>query len=147
MSSKQHEDIPEIKAVSATSEEKSWIEYQRSESQGTLKRLEETAKYLSGLSSISLTIILGPNHDLFKTVQNTALLKTAMVSWLLSILFTLVVVFPFRYRYVSNSFPSIKGTHQKIARLKFIFLILGSVLYLTGISLVVYLYLLQGSKN
>ena len=141
MSSKQKEDIPEVKAVPATSEEKSWIEYQRSESQGTLKRLEETAKYLSGLSSISLTIILGPNHDIFKTLQNTSLLKAGMISWLLSILFTLVVVFPFRYRYIGNSFSSIRHTHQKIARLKFAFLILGAILYLTGISLVVYLYL------
>jgi uncharacterized membrane protein len=141
MSSKQKEDIPEVRAVPATAEEKSWIEHQRIESQGTLKRLEETAKYLSGLSSISLTIMLGPNAEIFKTLQNSGLLKAGVISWLLSILFTLVVVFPFRYQYISNSFSSIKNTHQKIARLKFTFLILGSILYLIGISLVAYLYL------
>ena len=141
MSSKQNEDIPEIKAVPATTEEKSWIEYQRNESQGTLKRLEETAKYLSGLSSISLTIILGPDHEIFKTLHNSNLLKTGIVCWLLSILFTLAVVFPFRYRYIGNSFSSIRSTHQRIARFKFAFLILGSILYLTGISLLAWLYL------
>lgn len=141
MSSKQNEDIPEIKAVPATTEEKSWIEYQRNESQGTLKRLEETAKYLSGVSSISLTIILGPDHEIFKTLHNSNLLKTGIVCWLLSILFTLAVVFPFRYRYIGNSFSSIRSTHQRIARFKFAFLILGSILYLTGISLLAWLYL------
>jgi hypothetical protein len=134
-------DVPEIKAVPATSEEKSWIEYQRSESQGTLKRLEETAKYLSGLSSVSLTILLGPDHEIFKTLHDSNLLKVGIISWLLSILFTLAVVFPFRYSYIGNSFSSIRKMHQRIARLKFFFLILGSLLYLTGISLFAYLYL------
>jgi hypothetical protein len=142
MSSNQKEDIPEIKAVPASAEETSWIQHQRTESQGTLKRLEETAKYLSGLSSISLTIILGPNRDIFKDLQHNGLLKTGIICWLLSILFTLVVVFPFRYQYISNSFSSIKSTHRKIAKIKFTFLIIGSLLYLTGISLVGCLYLL-----
>jgi hypothetical protein len=140
-SSMQTEDIPEIKAVPTTIEDKSWIEHYRSESQGTLKRLEETAKYLSGLSSISLTIILGPNHDIFKVLQNSLLLKAGIISWLLSIIFSLVVVFPFRYRYVTNSITSIKKTQEKKARLKFRFLILASVLFLTGISLIACLYL------
>jgi hypothetical protein len=141
MSSKQNEDIPEIRAAPATSEEKSWIEYQRTESQGTLKRLEETAKYLSGLSSISLTILLGADHELFKSLHNSPLLKAGVISWLLSILFTLAVVFPFRYSYIGNSFSSIRTMHKRIAKLKFAFLILGSILYLTGISLLAYLYL------
>lgn len=137
----QKEDIPAIKAIPATSEEKSWIEYQRSESQGTLKRLEDTAKYLSGLSSISLTIVLGPDHEIFKTLHHSNWLKAGIISWLLSILFTLAVVFPFRYGYIANSSGSIRGMHRKIARLKFVFLILGSILYLAGISLLAYLYL------
>ena len=141
MSSNQKEDIPEIKAVPASAEETSWIEHQRTERQGTLKRLEETAKYLSGLSSISLTIILGPTRDIFKDLQHSGLLKAGIICWLSSILLTLAVVFPFRYRYISNSISSIKNTHRKIAKVKFTFLIVGSLLYLTGISLVVYLYL------
>jgi hypothetical protein len=134
------EELPEIKAVPATSEEKSWIDYQRTESQGTLKRLEETAKYLSGLSSISLTIILGPNHEIFKSLHNSGWLKVGIFSWLVSILLTLAVVFPFRYRYIGNSFSSIRNMHRKIARLKFVFLILGALLYLVGISVLAWLY-------
>lgn len=141
MSSNQKEDLPEIKAVPSTDEEKSWIEYQRNENQGSLKRLEETAKYLTGLSSISLTIILGPNHDIFKSLQNVSLLKAGMFCWLFSILLTLAVVFPFRYKYINNSFSSIKGTHQKISRIKFTCLVLGAILYLAGISLMAYLFL------
>lgn len=135
------ENIPEIKATPATVEEKSWIEYQRSESQGTLKRLEDTAKYLSGLSSISLTVILGPNHEIFTTLHHSNWLKAGIISWLLSILFTLAVVFPFRYRYIGNSSNSIRRMHRSIAKLKFVFLLLGAILYLTGISFLAWLYL------
>ena len=140
-SSEQMEDIPEIRSVPTTTEDKSWIEHYRTESQGTLKRLEETAKYLSGLSSISLTLMLGPNHDIFKALHNSLLLKAGIISWLLSIIFSLVVVFPFRYRYVTNSITSIKQTQAKKARLKFRFLILASILFLAGISLVACLFL------
>ena len=133
-------ELPEIKAVSASSEEKSWIEYQRTESQGTLKRLEETAKYLSGLASISLTIMLGPDHEIFKALHHSGWLKAGIISWLVSILLTLAVVFPFRYGYIANSYTSIRRMHRKIARLKFIFLILGAILYLVGISILAWLY-------
>jgi len=135
-----NEELPEIKAVPASSEEKSWIEYQRTESQGTLKRLEETAKYLSGLSAISLTIILGPDHEIFKALHHSGWLKAGMISWLLSIVLTLAVVFPFRYGYIANSYTSIRKMHRKIARLKLAFLIVGTLLYLVGISILAWLY-------
>lgn len=141
MSSQQTEDVIEVKAVPTSADEKSWIEYQRTESQGTLKRLEETAKYLSGLASVSLTIMLGPNKEVFSALRNTALLKAGIISWLISILLTLAVVFPFRYRYASNSSTSIKRTYRKIARIKFSFLILGALLFLTGLSLIAWLFL------
>lgn len=134
-----NEELPEIKADPASAEEKSWIEYQRTESQGTLKRLEETAKYLSGLSSISLTIILGPDREIFKALHHSGWLKAGIISWLISILLTLAVVFPFRYGYIGNSYTSIRNMHRKIAKLKFVFLIGGAVLYMVGISILAWL--------
>jgi hypothetical protein len=141
MSSQQQEDVIQIKAVPASAEEKSWIEHYRTESQGAMKRLEETAKYISGLSSVSLTLMLGPNKEVFSTLHSPVLLKAGIVSWLLSILLTLAVVFPFRYRFVSNSYSSIKRTHSRIIRVKFIFLILGSLLFLAGLSLIAWIFL------
>ena len=141
MSSQQKDDILEVKAVPATAEEKSWIEYQRTENQGSLKRLEETAKYLSGLSSVSLTIILGPNQHFFITMHNSAWLKAGIICWLASVLLTLMVVFPFRYGFINNSYSSIRDANNRIVRRKFIFLLLGALLFVIGLSLVGCLFL------
>jgi hypothetical protein len=137
----QEEDIIEIKAVPATGEEKSWLDHQRMESQGTLKRLEETAKYLSGLSSLSLTVMLGPNRDLFASLHDSVLLKAGIISWLASVFLTLMVVFPFRYSYISNSYTSIRHINNRIARFKFLVLVSGALLFVAGLCLIACLFL------
>lgn len=85
--------------------------------------------------------MLGPNKEVFSTLHNPVLLKAGIIGWLLSILLTLAVVFPFRYRFASNSYSSIKRTHSKIIRIKFIFLVLGSLLFLAGLSLIAWIFL------
>jgi predicted membrane channel-forming protein YqfA (hemolysin III family) len=127
-----------IQATPATSEETSWIEHQRKEQQEAPRRLEETAKYLSGLSAISLTIMLGPYSETLKTFRTTAGLKLGIVCWLISIVCTLAVVFPFRYRYIGNSESSVRNVHRKITKVKFTLLLTGALFYLTGISIVAY---------
>jgi Na+/melibiose symporter-like transporter len=142
MDYQQHkEELPPIKAEPATPEEISWIEHQRKESQGTLKRLEEVAKYLSGLSSVSLAVMLGPSSDIFKELRHTAGLKIGITCWLVSIIFTLIVVFPFRYRYASNSASSIREMYKKITSIKFTLLLFGTLFFLVGIVIVTYIYL------
>lgn len=137
----QQEEIPVIRATTSTPEELSWIEHQRKENQAALSRLEETAKYLSGLSSLSLTIMLAPYNEILKEFRTVTTLKVGIVCWLISILFTLAVVFPYRYRYISNSAGSIRNVNSRIAGLKFIFLLIGTVFYLAGISIVAYICL------
>jgi hypothetical protein len=130
-----------IQATAAKAADSSWINWQQQEKQATLRRLEETAKYLSGLSSLSLTIMLGANKDALKLLSNSTSLKVGIVCWLASIVLTLAVVFPFRYNYVENSADSIRTMNNRISRAKFTLLVLGALLYIAGISLVAYLYL------
>lgn len=137
------EEIIELRATAVTQEELNWIEYQAKEKQETLKRYEETAKYLSGLSTITLAILAGPNNDNFKLISQLLLLKIGIVSWLASIVFTLAVLFPFRYAYIKNSVKSIKETYAKTARVKYILLLLGTLFYLAGVLITVYLYLFK----
>ena len=141
MNTPNQEEIIEIRATAITQEELNWIEYQAKEKQETLKRYEETAKYLSGLSTITLTILTGPNNDSFKVISQLLLLKIGIVCWLASIACTLAVLFPFRYAYLKNSAQSIKTTYAKTARVKFILLLLGTLFYLAGVTITVYLYL------
>lgn len=141
MADHTQETVTVIQANTAKKEDLSWIDHQVKEKQETLKRLEETSKYLSGLSSVTLTIMVGPNKEVFKDLSNSSLLKSGIICWLISILFTLAVLFPFRYRYIENSAQSIKLMNDRTARIKYTLLVLATLLYLTGICITVYLYL------
>ncbi|AXY77910.1 hypothetical protein D3H65_29690 [Paraflavitalea soli] len=150
MSNEQAGTAPiQIQATPARPTDSSWIDYQQKEKQESIKRLEETAKYLSGLSSLSLSIIVAVNGEALRQTMRSApryleigsSLKNGVVCWLLSILLTLAVVFPFRYKYVENSADSIRQMNNKIGQVKFWLLVLGALLYIIGISRVTYLYL------
>jgi hypothetical protein len=143
MNTPDPEQIIELQATAVTRDELNWIEYQDREKQETLKRYEETAKYLSGLSTITLTILAGPNNDSFKFISQLFLLKTGIVCWLASIVCTLAVLFPFRYTYIKNSARSIKEKYAKTARVKYVLLFLGTLFYLVGVIITVYLYLFK----
>ena len=135
------DDILQIQATAVTTTDKAWLEWQQKEKQETVKRLEDTAKFLSGISSLSLSILLGVNRDVLKHVSNDTVLKIALCCWLSSVVVILIVVFPFRYKYASNSADAIRGLYQRIAQTKFLLLILGTLLYVAGLSIIVYLYL------
>jgi ABC-type molybdate transport system permease subunit len=140
MSSSEQEPI-KIAATPVSAEDASWLEHQRKERQETVKRLEEAAKYLSGLASVCLTILLGPNKDVFSQFNHSPLLRTGVLCWLGAVLLTLTVVFPFPYRYVQNSASDIRRATRKVARIKYALLILGALLFLVGISMLALLYL------
>lgn len=135
------EEIIQIQATAVTPADKSWLDWQQKEKQETVKRLEDTARFLSGTSSLSLSILLGVNRDILKHLSNDAGLKMALCCWLLSVILTLIVVFPFRYQYASNSADDIRALYQRIGKTKFILLISGALLYLAGLSIIVYFYL------
>jgi len=150
MSNEQQATEPiHIQATPARPADSSWIDYQQKEKQESIKRLEETAKYLSGLSSLSLSIIVAVNGEALKQMIRSTpgsyevegSLKSSVVCWLLSILLTLAVVFPFRYKYVENSADSIRVMNNRISQVKFWLLVLGALLYIIGISRVTYIYL------
>ncbi len=143
MPPQQSDEAIQIQATVARPSDISWIEHQLKEKQNTLQRLEETAKYLSGLACVSLSIMVGPNDKLLSKLSDSATLKIGIISWLVSILFTLAVVFPFRYAYAENSADSIRKMTGRIARVKFALLILGVLFFIIGISLLSYTYILS----
>lgn len=137
-------EIPvSIQATTVTAADKSWLDWQQKEKQETVKRLEDTAKFLAGVSSLSLSILLGVNREALKSISNEGGMKFALCCWLLSIVLTLIVVFPFPYKYVSNSADSIRTLYKRISNTKFILILLGALFYLTGLSLMVFFYLHQ----
>lgn len=112
-----------------------WYDYILSTKQNEPNRLEDAAKFLATIISLSLTIFLtmaGGNSDL-KTHPQFPLIKLAIATWLLALLSAFFVLFPWRYHYLENSVQSIKKTHQKLVRVKQIFLILSLILFLAAL--------------
>jgi hypothetical protein len=87
--------------------------------------------------------MLGPYNEILKANKGLVELKVGIICWLISIMFTLAVVFPFRYKYIGNSESSIREMRNKVVGIKFVFLLLGALLYMAAISIVAHVCLLS----
>ncbi|WP_282782625.1 hypothetical protein [Phaeodactylibacter xiamenensis] len=137
----QEKEPPKIIAAKKTSEaDQSWIKHQREVQQKTPERIEDAAKFLSGMISISLTIFLKLNPDGFKEMAGSGLLNTAVLLWIASLVFTFLVLFPAPYRYHDSSAASIRKMHKNVVRYKYGMLAAGAVLFLAALGVLVGLY-------
>ena len=134
-----------IKSRKSAPDTKSWYDYIWKEKQQTINRIEDAAKFLATMISVSLTIFLAIGKAVFEKSQDSFLIKLSVLLWILSLLVSFLVLFPWRYRYVSISVSSIKEMHQKVARDKYAFLILGLVLFVLALSILAFLFLFSAS--
>ncbi|MEM0994611.1 MAG: hypothetical protein AAGI49_16375 [Bacteroidota bacterium] len=125
-----------VKKVEDKAAVEKWKEHQLQQRLETPKRLEEVAKYLSGMMSISLTIFLIGDKDLF-AATNRFWVYMASALWLLSLMITLAVQFPRAYRYSEASVASIQAMHQKVVRYKYWALVLATVLFVMALGILV----------
>ncbi len=130
-----------IKSKQSAPDTKSWYEYIWREKQETPNRLEDAAKFLATMISISLSIFLAIGKTSFENYQNKTPLKISIILWILSLLVSFFVLFPWRYSCSSTSVNSIKEMHQKVVRNKYWLLIASLVLFLTALSILAYLFL------
>ena len=130
-----------IKSKKSAPDTRNWLEYTWREKQETPKRLEDAAKFLATMISISLTIFLAIGKTAFENYKGTFLLKLSILTWVLSLLVSFFVLFPWRYRYFSESVKSIKEIHQNVVRDKYFLLIISLCLFLSALSILTYLFL------
>ncbi len=107
----------------------SWYEYIWKAQQETPNRLEDAAKFLAGMISISLSIFLAVGKTAFDKCADSAAIKGAVLLWLLSLVFSFLVLFPWRYKYVSVDVKNIKAVHRRIVKNKYILLIMSSTFF------------------
>ncbi len=139
-----------------------WRNYARESKHETPKRLEEAAKFLTGLISLTLTLSLD-NDFLKKGMEERAraqamdllqkglqvgpppqavdlwapwCIKIGIGCWLLSILAALFVMFPMPYPYASDSAASIQQMHRQVVRRKYAWLVAAAAFYLIALALV-----------
>lgn len=114
-----------------------WYEHQQQEQKETPKRLEEAAKVLVGIISITLAIFLSDAKNIYgATVSCTV--QTALALWLLSLIAAFIVVFPLPYRYTRGSIAAFQKSHQRAINLKYTLLITSALLFISTMSLLVW---------
>jgi hypothetical protein len=124
----------------ATQEEVSWLAFALKESQETPKRVEDAAKYLSGLIAVTFTIFLQPREKAFAASLAHPLFGWAVGLWLVAVVLSLGVVFPLPYAYLPNSAGSIKAAYRRVTVLKLSILVAGTVCFLAALAMLAYLY-------
>jgi hypothetical protein len=135
------EEPTQIIAAQKTSEaDQAWIRHQREVLQKTPERVEDSAKFLSGMISISLTIFLNLEPKAFEGLAGAAPLKIVAGLWLLSLLCTFAVLFPAPYRYHDASADSIQAMHRRVARYKYRLLGLGALLFVAALGVLAWVY-------
>jgi len=108
-----------IKAIPAGPEKESWWYFQLKEKQETPKRMEDAAKFLATMISVSLTVFLASaGKDGLSASGIPISTSISLVLWFLSLIFAFLVLFPFRYRFAKDSVDSYCEAHAKIVRVK-----------------------------
>jgi len=130
-----------IKSRKTAGDTRSWYEFFWREKQETPNRIEDAAKYLATMISISLTIFLAIGKTAFENGQPDFLIKLSVSCWLLALLVSFFVLFPWRYKYISDSVKSMKEVHQRVMRVKYILLIISLILFMSALSLLGYMFL------
>jgi len=130
-------DNKPISSTPAGPEMEKWYEHQQQEQKDTPKRLEEAAKVLVGIISITLAIFLSDGKNIY--VQQAACqVKTALALWLLSLITAFIVVFPLPYRYTRGSIAAFQQSHQRAITLKYTLLIISALLFIATMALLVW---------
>lgn len=134
-----------IKAQRADKEEAAeWQKYQREARQKAPERIEDAAKFLSGMISISFTIFLKVNPEGFKGVEGSTPMVFAVVAWLLSLLAAFMVLFPVPFRYSKESLEDIQRMHGRVVWYKYGWLIVSAVLFVGALGVMAWVYVGSG---
>lgn len=129
-----------IPSTPASPDTQAWHDYRRSSEQQEPQRLEEAAKFLAGMASITFTLLLSTDGDLLKG-KAPGVQALVSVAWMISLLLAFIVLFPRPYRYAKDSAASIERMHRRVVRWKAWTLIWAVVFFLLGFLLLAGLWL------
>ena len=123
-----------IRGTLLNDEDKSWKDFWLKSRQEEAMRLEETAKYMTGLIAILITIFQ-LNADLFKDTGSNKLVEVAVISWVFAVFGSVFVLFPKSYGYNPNFMSEVPTTFQKIVSFKKKVLFGSLLFFIIGLSL------------
>ena len=108
---------------------KSWHDYSLKLQQKAPERIEDAAKFIATMISITLSIFFASLKNFQQSFANQHWLIFALVCWLFALFCGFFVIFPTRYKYVSKSADDIKRMQSSIVNTKKNVLILTMLLY------------------
>ena len=121
---------PVLPSQPAGAEAKSWHEHRRKTEQETPQRLEDAAKFIGSAQALSLSLFLGVLDKQESLSAMSGWLIVSLLAWLGSVLASLLVVFPMRWRHDAESAESIRAAHGRMVSWKYGLLTVSAVLYL-----------------
>jgi len=122
-----------LKSKAPAPDTQDWYAYVQKTVQETPNRLEDAAKFLATIISLTITLFLAIGKSSFENHQTFLSLKIAMAIMLFALLAAFFVIFPQHYKYHNASAESIKEMHRKIVRSKGAILLVGVSFYLTAL--------------
>lgn len=120
----------------ASDQEKAWLRYYQKMKEEEPSRLEEAAKYLSALVSISLTMLMGFVRLQLVYFSVYALMMVSLL-WIISILTGFAVLLPQLYKTNKESAQAIEQSVKRVVKTKGTFLGIAAVSFVLGLLLFV----------
>jgi glucan phosphoethanolaminetransferase (alkaline phosphatase superfamily) len=129
-------EVIEVKSTKTDPEKKKWHEFRIQEEQETPKRLEDAAKFLSSMISISLTIFLSViGKGGLASIGKREWIITVIFLWVASLVASFFVIFLFKYKFSKDSIATFIDAHKKIVKRKRILLIISTACYILALGL------------
>ena len=133
--------LPIAKSKGApTDHVKSWLSHAQKEKLEAPKRLEETAKFLVAIISISLTIFISDRPEDMEPTTDKTFIWVAII-WMISVLLSFFVLFPWRYKFNPESVEDIERAYRKITNTKRWILMLSLVFYLVALGMAAFAFI------
>lgn len=131
---------PTAKSTPPTDSDKSWLTHAQKEKQEAPKRLEDIAKFLVGIISISLTFFISKRPEGLEATM-TDKLAIATIIWFLAMGLSFLVLFPWRYRFDPESPEDIERAYGEITTWKYGFLVLSVAAYAVAMGIVGWVFI------
>lgn len=134
------EEPVKLSSQKASETDKSWHEFIRAQQQKEAERVEDAAKYLSGMIGIAFAIFLKTDADAFSHQASSGTVSWAAALWLLSLCISFFIFFPMRYSYSTHSAESIRQMNRRTVSVKRGLLIASMTLFFIALLLLAFVY-------
>jgi len=132
MSTKEENIEPIIvTSTPATKEAEEWHAFGLKIKQESPNRLEDAAKFLSGLIAVCFTIFLNGSPSFIKDLHIVLQAITAFL-WFITLFGVVMVLYPRKYDYHKSSAESIEKMHGQVVKHKLLWLQFTTVCFLSA---------------